>query len=75
MVICFPNDLNKSQPCHEIFLEPLGEVKGTVTQWWLWMFKSEPTACTMAISAGTLCACTARRNHPLPAAAAAAARR
>ena len=31
------------------FLEPLGEVKGTVSQWWLWMYNSEPTACTMAI--------------------------
>ena len=57
------------------FLEPLGEVKGTVTQWWLWMYNSSHTACIMDISAGTLCACTARRNHPLPAAAAAAARR
>ena len=74
MAICFPNDLNKSQPCHEIFLEPLGEVKGTVTQWWLWMYNSSHTACRMDIS-GTLCACTARRNHPLPAAPAAAARR
>ena len=23
MVICFPNDLNKSQPCQEIFWNPL----------------------------------------------------